>query len=221
MLKHHWPYIFSMVFFILLIVVILPLQINKYLTLKDDVDISREEANHLKDVKAKLLSYKGINLDKDIKTLTEVFPDKPDRFSLFSNISLLQKQDELLIQNFSSPFNDLSDEKIGINVRSIATLQGFKNLLSNYFFKTGKLITLDSIFYDMEKQDLTFTVYYHSKQIGNNEGNLVKRDDKEIAFVQNIRKNIALLNIGVPLTTFSDNDSALDDYSSKPNPFQN
>ena len=82
-----------MVFFILLIVVILPLQINKYLTLKDDVDISREEANHLKDVKAKLLSYKGINLDKDIKTLTEVFPDKPDRFSLFSNISLLQKQD--------------------------------------------------------------------------------------------------------------------------------
>lgn len=219
MLRHHWPYIFSMVFFLILLVVIFPLQINKYLELRQNVINEQQEITRINNELSKIDSYQGVNLDEDIKVLQTVYPDNPDRFSLFKNISLLQNNN-LQIQNFSSPFSDDNDEKLGINVRSIANIEGFTDLLSNYFFKTGKLATIDTIFYDLTSQDLNFTLYFHSKSIEKGSGFLTKMDNNFFAQIQDIRKVIATLSLTPDSANAFTNNSG-DDYSAKTNPFQN
>lgn len=221
MLEHHWPYIFSSLFFLVLIVVVLPLQFNKYLELRDSLESTKLDITRLKSQKEKIDSYSGVNIDDQLKTMQTVYPDKPDRFSLFKNISLIQSGETLVIQNFSSPFSDAEDEKIGINVRTLATIDGFKNLLSNYFFRTGKLATIDNIFYDLETQDLNFTLYFHSKLIEKDEGFIVKKDDAMITQLQDIRKILATLNLNQQTaTSFSEAETASEVYDVKQNPFQ-
>jgi cold shock CspA family protein len=197
------------------------MQINKFFSLKDSLESARQDIARLKNQQEKINSYQDVNLDDDLKVLQSVFPDTPDRFSLFSNISLLQDSNNLVIQNFSSPFSDDDDEKIGVNVRTVATIDGYKKLLSNYFFRTGKLATIDNIFYDVNTQDLNFTIYFHSKHIDKAQGFITKKDDNVFAQIQDIRKTIATLSLTPDAANTFTNQNSSENYPAKQNPFLN
>lgn len=221
MLRHHWPYITALVIFLALAVVFIPLQINSYLDLRVELDNLDQDITRLETEQKKIRSYDQVNLDDTLNVLESVFPNKPDRFSLFSNISILQDQHELIIQNFSSPFGDTSEELVGINVRSVASIQGFKGLISDYFYTTGKFTTLDRVFFDTETNDMNFTIYFHSKEINPNDGIVWSRDDELLAEVQEIKRTLQALGNLPTTTSFGGDGDIEDDYSSKTNPFSN
>lgn len=172
LLINNFIYIVAFVAFIVIAISFVPLQIRGYLDERGLVDIRRDEVDKLQIRLNAIDVFNDANIDNLLLVINTIYPSEEDRFSIFDVINNMERLTGISVAESTSPFEaTTTEEGIEINVSGKGDLVAVRNLLNNYYYKYGRLMTLKSITYNPRSEVLNFTVLIHSREftIGSNE----------------------------------------------------
>lgn len=214
LIKENILYLVSALVFILLLALVLPGQIDDYQKSKETNQQLLEEISQLEKKKALVASFDSDEIDQLVKTLNTILPQSEDYFSIFYALDAFSQQTNFIITGVSISFDNNSPEELTVDVQTAGTSEAFITFLENYIYKSGRLITMDSITYEPNVPATSLSLHFYSKKIDASEVKHVPVIDKS-RFELVRRMNVDLNDLFPPL----DISSPPTDYTTRENPF--
>ncbi len=213
LIKENIIYLMSGIVFILLLAFVLPGQITDYQALRKTNQKLVGEISQLERKKAIIASFDSDEIDGLVKTLNTLLPQSEDYFSIFYALDAISQQTNFLINGLTISFDSGSPEELTVDVETLGTSETFVAFLEDYIYKSGRLITMDSIEYDPTLPSTSLSLHFYSKKIEVSEvKNTPTIDNKRFELIRQINADLTdlfPLSDGVPTT----------EYSPKKNPF--
>ncbi|HLD26522.1 MAG TPA: hypothetical protein VJB63_01000 [Patescibacteria group bacterium] len=214
LIKENYIYLISLFVFILLLSLVLPGQITDYQTSKKENQQLVEEIAQLEKKKVIIASFDSDEIDQLIKTLNTILPQTEDYFSIFYALDVFSQQTNFTITGLGISFDAHSSEELTVDVQTAGSSEAFITFLENYIYKSGRLITLDSITYEPSTPATSLSLHFYSKKI---EASEVKKPPViEKNRFELVRRIHADLNDLFP--PFDDSAPSTE-YTAKQNPF--
>lgn len=214
LIKENFIYLVSAVVFIFLTIFILPGQILDYQTITKENKGLAEEIAQLERKRAIVASFDEDEIDQLIATLNTLLPQSEDYYSIFYALGAISQQTNFVITGLSIVFDSGSPEELVVEVATAGSPEAFITFLENYTYKSGRLITMDSIDYDPVSSATSLSLHFHSKKIVTQEVKSIPVIDKS-RFELTKRINADLNDILIQ----SDATSEATDYPVRKNPF--
>lgn len=214
LIKENILYLVSALVFILLLALVLPGQIDDYQKSKETNQQLLEEISQLEKKKALVASFDSDEIDQLVKTLNTILPQSEDYFSIFYALDAFAQQTNFIITGVSISFDNNSPEELTVDVQTAGTAEAFITFLENYIYKSGRLITMDSITYEPNVPATSLSLHFYSKKIEASEVKQVPVIDKS-RFELVRRMNADLNDLFPPL----DISAPPTDYTTRENPF--
>lgn len=214
LIKENILYLVSALVFILLLALVLPGQIDDYQKSKETNQQLLEEISQLEKKKALVASFDSDEIEQLVKTLNTILPQSEDYFSIFYALDAFSQQTNFIITGVSISFDNNSPEELTVDVQTAGTSEAFITFLENYIYKSGRLITMDSITYEPNVPATSLSLHFYSKKIEASEVKQVPVIDKS-RFELVRRMNLDLNDLFPPL----DISSPSTDYTTRENPF--
>lgn len=214
LIKENILYLVSALVFILLLALVLPGQIDDYQKSKETNQQLLEEISQLEKKKALVASFDSDEIDQLVKTLNTILPQSEDYFSIFYALDAFSQQTNFIITGVSISFDNNSPEELTVDVQTAGASEAFITFLENYIYKSGRLITMDSITYEPNVPSTSLSLHFYSKKIEASEVKQVPVIDKS-RFELVRRMNADLNDLFTPL----DISSSPTDYTTRENPF--
>lgn len=138
-------YIAGFILFIIIAAVFLPKELS---TLAAQTDIVNQktaqltELRQLQERSREIIGFDPVQMDKIMKRM---LPASEDYFSIFSAIDLLSGRSGIFVQSYTSPFGRLQGNVVKIELSGFGSYQSVEELLTDYHYKSGRLMTIDRI----------------------------------------------------------------------------
>ncbi|MFQ5451994.1 MAG: hypothetical protein ACE5DQ_00335 [Candidatus Paceibacterota bacterium] len=213
LVRGHILYIISFFVFVILTVFIIPRQLSDYKSLSLEAQAEEEK---LVELQAQELSRAQFSQDVpaevSVATLDVFLPSSEDFFSIFAALDTLAARAGLFIETFSPPFGAKIDEgALSIKVNAVGGRSALLELLEQYQYKSGRLITIDEIVYRPEQNFIEFTMNFHTKPVSQTPSKLSENQAELLSILKTIQAYY-------PQNISGDKEVSTD-YGTNPDPF--
>lgn len=214
----HIGYAIALVFFVILLVSFIPLQIHQYLDTRTQLKTAREDITKLDNRRAVIVQYPTERLDDLTITLNTLYPSVEDRFSIFTALENLQGVTGVGIVNYSSPFAGKTLDEISIGVKAKGDITAFRKLLRLHVFRSGRFMTLDKVTFDAKNDTINFTAKFYSKNVEIGSQIATQYSPDAIARLEVIQREVE--SSGLVRKGAGEDTVVPTNYSTKENPFE-
>ena len=126
----------------------IPLFMTQIKEASANIQKSKGEASQLQ-IKQRILqsvlNESKDELDQDLAIVTALVPDTEDYFSMIYSLEQLSKSTGFIINNYTVNLSKSNGNKLSLTVAGEGNSQSFMELLRNYNFAGGRLITAEKI----------------------------------------------------------------------------
>jgi hypothetical protein len=218
LLLQHTGYIIALIFFLILAVLFIPVQIRDYQTVKAELQTLNATIQDLSKRRGVIQEYPQEKLDDLVTVLNTIYPSQEDKFSIFSALDALASVSGMQIITYSSPFAGKSLHEVVIAVRARASEPAFRLFLRNHVFRSGRFMTIDKITYDVESGTVDFTAKFHSSPVEIGSQTASQYSPEGITRLREIQKEVE--SVGYIRKPVDQQESISTEYSTKDNPFE-
>lgn len=161
------------VIFVVLMVIsafVIPFFIAQIDKAKTELDKARLETSAL-ETKRRILqtvvNENGDDIDADLALVTGLIPDSEDYFSMIYSLERLSQTTGFIINSYTVNLTKSNSKKLSLTVSGLGDSQSFLELLKNYNFAGGRLITAEKIGIDpLEQNGVSLDLnFYNDKPV--------------------------------------------------------
>lgn len=214
----HLGYAIALIFFSILLISFIPLQIRNYVETRSQLKIAKDDIATLEKRRDVIEQYPTTELDDLSLTLNTLYPSVEDRFSIFTALENLQGVTGISVVSYSSPFAGRSLDEISIAVKARADMAAYRKLLRSHVFKSGRFMTLDKVTYDAKNNTLNFTAKFYSRNVELGSQVATQYAPDAITRLQVIKREVE--SAGLVRKNPATDEIVPVDYSTKSNPFE-
>lgn len=215
-LKENILFLIPSIVFIGVLFLFLPGQISDYQELLNKKNMLENDVVRLEKKRIVIYSFNATEIKDLATTLNTLLPQKEDFFSIFQALDNISAQTGFVITSYTITPSENASGKLALTVSATGTPDAFMKFLENYQYKSGRLITMDSIQFVPSTSQSAISVNFYSKEIKVAESdNIPKIDKKLIEKIKSI--NADLKSSGKAKELPSELNTK---YSPKSNPFE-
>lgn len=215
LVKENRPYIVSLVIFLILLALIIPLQAKDYFGYQDKIDKLNKEITELERKKTIIYSFAPDEADQLIETLNILLPVSEDYFSISTALQRLSNQTGFKIVSYAINFQEKRKDKVAIVIEGEGTPDALLNFLENYQYKGGRLITMNEISFSPSTSKTSLTLNFYAKDVKIKTRQTTPKIDKEM--VDLVTKISQAITSG---GDFGREGETIGEYEMTTNPFQ-
>lgn len=219
LLQKHIIYLCGLILFTFLIFSFIPFQLKKYVDAKKSVKRLDENLNQLTIKRSTIIQYSKRNIDQQLSIINTLLPNTEDKFSIFNAIDNLQFVYGMLIERYSSPYAASGDKFITISVLAQAEESQFQDFLKNYYYLSGRYISIDAITYVPGSRSLSFTATFYTYNPQWSPNMQLSFQRKIVDDSQKIEQSLSARNPFFKKVELNEQDVSVE-YTPKTNPFQ-
>lgn len=149
---------------VILIVIVLPLRVMDLLQNREKSDTLKTELSLLRDRQRQIESVSNVDIDSASRAINYLIPTQEDFMTVLTSIDELQSQSGVKITTTLDAINLEQTEAVKLNVTVEAPSALLVNFLSQYHYRSGRLITTDSISITGAKQTMTLMLHFYVKK---------------------------------------------------------
>lgn len=212
-IRYHAIYFVALFVFIVIGIFFIPNSFSQLLLLQSEVAKTEKEVSMLQREISLLNQYRPYIEDGILDDLNRAIPIKEDYFSAISAANQFANRSGVALLSHTSPFKTKTKALTKLTIILRGGFEDLPKILSQYSFKSGRLMTIDSISVKPVEQQISIDVTFHVAKPASPKAQIQGLDTK---FIEKMRAEL----IGYSPVIVDENQD-LGDYVRSQNPFGN
>lgn len=161
-LRQNALYIVSLIVFILIGVLGLPIAWGRYQEIRDKAVSEKKIVQDLQTALAIQAQYEAFDPDRLLNVVDRMMPQKEDYFNLIQSMQQLARANGVILVAHTSPFKSKTKDVTSVTVTMRGSRAELERVLGNFSFVSGRFITVESVTYKPRERIMTFDIHYHT-----------------------------------------------------------
>lgn len=161
LLKENILYFTSIIVFALLLIFLMPSLIQDSTQLQSSATQKESELKELNEASKKLGPLFGPDFASLSSRALLFYPENESFFSIFSALDRLASRSGIFLTGYSSPYLGAQPDGVKVIVKAIGDGEAVKRLLTDYKFKSGRLVGIENIEFSPVTSVIDFTVIFY------------------------------------------------------------